>query len=104
MIWTILAFLCVLATKFLTAVRLRGLKAKLEAIQPEIDNLRLKVAQSEEEMEALKLKVEEREKLLSNLADVVRILEDSLKQPVTDIESVERVQLMQAVVEEAGGI
>jgi hypothetical protein len=104
MVWTILAFLCVLATKFLTSVRLRGLKAKLEAIQPEIDGLRLKVSQSEEEMEALKLKVEEREKLLSNLADVVRILEDSLKQPVTDVDAAERVKLMQAAVEEAAGI
>ena len=104
MVWTILALLCVLATKLLTSVRLRGLKAKLEAIQPEIDGLRLRVSQSEEEMEALKLKVEEREKLLSNLADVVRILEDSLKQPVTDVDAAERVKLMQAAVEEAAGI
>jgi peptidoglycan hydrolase CwlO-like protein len=100
MVWTILAFLCVLATKFLTAVRLRGLKARLEAIQPEIDELRLKVAESEEEMEALKLKVEEREKLLTNLQDVVRIYEDALKQPVTDIATQERVQLLQTVGEE----
>ncbi len=104
MLWTILAFLCVLSTKFLTSVRLRGLKAKFEAIQPEIDSLRLKVAESEEQMEALKLKVEEKEKLLSNLADVVRILEDSLKQPVTDIDTEDRVQLMQATVEEGAGI
>ena len=54
MVWTILTFLCVLATKFLTSVRLRGLKTKLEAIQPEIDDLRLKVAVSEEQMEELK--------------------------------------------------
>jgi|TARA_B110000495_G_C22847618_1_gene494218 hypothetical protein len=104
MIWTILAFLCVLATKLLTSVRLRGLKAKVEAIQPEIDGLRLKVSQSEEEMEALKLKVEENERRLTNIADVVRTLEDSLKQPVTDIEIDERVQLMQAAAEDADGI
>jgi hypothetical protein len=104
MLWTILAFLCVLATKFLTSVRLRGLKAKFEAIQPEIDGVRLKVAESEEQMEALRLKVEEKEKLLSNLADVVRILEDSLKQPVTDIETQERVQMMQASIEDGSGV
>ena len=104
MIWTILALLCVMATKFITAVRLRDLKAKLNAIQPEIDNLRLQVADSEEEMEALKLKVEERESLLSNLGDVVRIYEEALRQPATDLMAEERVQLMEAETEESAGI
>lgn len=99
-----LAFLCVLATKFLTSVRLRGLKAKLEAIQPEIDDLRLKVADSEEQMEALKLKVEERESLLTNLSDVIRIYEEALRQPETDHLAEERVQLMQAEAEESAGM
>ena len=96
-----MALLCVVATKFLTSVRLRGLKAKLEAIQPNIDDLRLKVADSEEQMEALKLKVEEKENLLTNLGDVVRIYEEALKQPVTDIATEERVQLMEAGLEES---
>ena len=104
MVWTMLAFLCVLATKFLTSVRLRGLKAKLEAIQPEIDDLRLKVADSEEQMEALKLKVEERESLLTNLSDVIRIYEEALRQPETDHLAEERVQLMQAEAEESAGM
>jgi peptidoglycan hydrolase CwlO-like protein len=104
MVWTILAFLCVLSTKFLTSVRLRGLKAKLEAIQPEIDDLRLKVADSEEQMEALKLKVEEKEQLLTNLGDVVRIYEEALRQPVVDIAAEERVQLMEAGAEESAGV
>ena len=99
-----LAFLCVLATKFLTSVRLRGLKAKLEAIQPEIDDLRLKVADSEEQMEALKLKVEDRESLLTNLSDVIRIYEEALRQPETDHLAEERVQLMQAEAEESAGM
>jgi predicted nucleic acid-binding Zn-ribbon protein len=86
-----------MATKFLTSVRLRGLKAKLEAIQPEIDEVRYKVAEAEDSFDTLKLKVEEKEKLLNNLKDVVRNLEDSLKQPATeDRESYERVQLMEA--------
>ena len=96
MVWTILGLLCVMATKFLTAVRLRGLKAKLEAIQPEIDEVRYKVAEAEDTYDTLKLKVEEKEKLLTNLKDVVRNLEDSLKQPAEDRESYERVQLMEA--------
>ena len=96
MVWTILGLLCVMATKFLTAVRLRGLKAKLEAIQPEIDEVRYKVAEAEDSYDTLKLKVEEKDKLLTNLKDVVRNLEDSLKQPAEDRESYERVQLMEA--------
>ena len=96
MVWTILGLLCVMATKFLTAVRLRGLKGKLEAIQPEIDEVRYKVAEAEDSYDTLRLKVDEKEKLLTNLKDVVRNLEDSLKQPAEDRESYERVQLMEA--------
>lgn len=104
MVWTMFGFLCVLATKFLTSVRLRGLKAKLEAIQPEIYDLRLKVAGSEEQMEALKLKVEDRESLLTNLSDVICVYEEALRQPATDHLAEERVQLMQAGAEESAGM
>ncbi len=104
MVYTMLAFLCVLATKFLTSVRLRGLKAKLEAIQPEIDDLRLKVADSEEQMEELKLKVEERESLLTNLRDVISMYEEALRQPSTDHSAQEQVQLMQAEAEESAEV
>ncbi len=102
MIWTMLALLCVVATKFLTSVRLRGLRAKFDSIQPEIDDLRLKVAQTEEEVEALRLKVEDKEQLRTNLGDVVRVLEDSLKRPVTDIDTQDRVQLMESTAVEEG--
>ena len=104
MVWTILSFLCVLATKFLTSVRLRGLKTKLEAMQPEIDDLRLKVAVSEEQMEELKVKVEERESLLTNLRDVISMYEEALRQPSADHLAQERVQLMQAEAEESAGV
>ena len=98
MVWTILGLLCVMATKFLTAVRLRALKAKLDAIQPEIDEVRYKVAEAEDSFDTLKMKIAEKEKLLNNLKDVVRNLEESLKQPAEeeDRESYERVQLMEA--------
>jgi hypothetical protein len=101
MVWTILAFLCVLATKFLTAVRLRGLKAKMEAVQPHIDDLRLKLAEAEEEVGALKLRLGERSELHSAIKDVVNQLELSLKQPAADIEAMERVNLMETVENEA---
>ncbi len=104
MVWTIFTFLCVLATKFLTSVRLRGLKTKLEAMQPEIDDLRLKVAVSEEQMEELKLKVEERESLLTNLRDVISMYEEALRQPSTDHSAQEQVQLMQAEAEESAEV
>ncbi len=100
MVWTILGLVCVMATKFLTAVRLRGLRTKLEAIQPDIDEARYKVAEAEDSFDTLKLKVENKEKFFNNLKDVVRNLEDSLNQPSEDRESNERVQLMEA---ESGG-
>ena len=81
MIWTILAFLGVLGTKFITAMRLKGLKAKLEAIQPRIDEVRSQLREVEEEYETLKLSVEDRESRLTHLQDAVRNLEDSLKRP-----------------------
>ncbi|MEW6756536.1 MAG: hypothetical protein AB1505_37030 [Candidatus Latescibacterota bacterium] len=101
MIWTLLAFLCVLATKFLTSVRLRGLKARLDAIQPHIDELRVKLAEAEEQLEALKLQVGEKSELINALQDVVRQLEESRKQPMEDAEAIERVQLMETVAKES---
>lgn len=97
MIWTLLALLCVLATKFLTAVRLRGLKAKLDAEQPRIDELRHEVGKAEGEVEELRMQVTEKTDLLNALQDVVRLLEESLKQPSRDLEAMERVQLMESV-------
>ena len=38
MIWTIVAVAAVVATKLVTALRLKDLKAKLESIQPDIDD------------------------------------------------------------------
>ena len=104
MIWTILAFVCVLAAKFFTSVRLRGLKVELEAIQPAIDALQIEVIESEAQMEELKLKVEEKEQLLTNLSDVVRIYEEALRQPETDSAAVERLQMMEAETEESTGV
>ena len=104
MIWTILAFVCVLAAKLFTSVRLRGLKVELEAIQPAIDALQIEVIESEAQMEELKLKVEEKEQLSINLSDVVRIYEEALRQPETDFAAVERLQMTEAETEESTGV
>jgi hypothetical protein len=101
MIWTLLAFLCVLGTKFLTSFRLRGMRARLEAVQPRIDELKLKLTEAEEQLQALRLQVDERTELNNHLHDVVRQLEESLKQPVDDTDSIERVQLMETVERES---
>ena len=101
MIWTLLTFLCVVATKFLTSVRLRGLKAKLDAIQPHIDELRLELVKAEDEAEALRKKVDDRKDLIKYLKDAVNTLEMNIKQPATSLETAERVQLMQTVESES---
>lgn len=102
MVWTLLAFLCVLATKFLTSVRLRGLKARLEATQPRIDEMRAKLSEAEEQLQIYRLQVDQKVELINALQDVVRLLEDSTRKPVEDVDSLERVQLMETVVRETG--
>ena len=97
---TILALLCVVATKFITSVRLRGLRAKFDSIQPEINALQAQVTESEEKSEELSLIVEEKEALLSNLADAVRILDESLKRPAGNLNAQDRVQLVEGGAQE----
>ena len=97
---TILALLCVVATKFLTSVRLRGLRAKFDSIQPEIDALHAQVTESEEKLEELGLKVEEKEALLGNLADAVRILGRKSQALCKDINAQDRIQLAERGAQE----
>lgn len=79
MIWTILAVAAVVATKLVTALRLKDLKAKLESIQPDIDELRYKVAESEDEFESLRLKEGASESRVTHLKGVVQHLENQVK-------------------------
>ena len=101
MIWTFLVLLCVLATKFLTAVRLRGLKAQLEAGQPKIDELRFKLTEAEEQARELKLQVAQKSQLLNAMQDVVRNMEEYLKKPSTYVDALEREKLMRIVEKES---
>ena len=75
MIWTIVAVMAVLATKFITALRLKDLKAKLESIQPDIQELRVKVAESED----LRLKESAAQSRVTHLKGVVQYLENQVK-------------------------
>jgi cob(I)alamin adenosyltransferase len=75
MIWTIVAVMAVLATKFITALRLKDLKAKLESIQPDIQELRVKVAESED----LRLKESAAQSRVTRLKGVVQYLENQVK-------------------------
>ena len=97
---TILALLCVVATKFLTAVRLRGLRANFDSIQPRIEVLHTRVTEFEEQLEELHLKVKEKEVLLNNSADAVRILDRNLKAPKKDLEAQERFQVVERGAQE----
>tara|TARA_B100001248_G_scaffold231297_1_gene191651 strand:+ start:190 stop:345 length:156 start_codon:yes stop_codon:yes gene_type:complete len=51
-------------------------------------------------LEELRLKAEEKEVLLSNLADAVWILDESLKSLKEDLDVQERVQLVERGVQE----
>ncbi len=87
----------VLATKFVTALRLKDLKAKLEAIQPHIDELRGKLHMAEDEFEGLKLKEEATTTRLTHLKGVVQYLENQVKAaPKTGEVPDERTQVLQA--------
>ena len=79
MIYTILAVMAVLATKFVTALRLKDLKVKLESIQPDIDELRTKVAESEDEFESLRPKEDAAQSRVTHLKGVVQHLETQVK-------------------------
>ena len=71
--------MAVLATKFVTSLRLKDLKAKLEGIQPHIDELRSSLHGAEDEFESLKLKEEATTTRLTHLKGVVQYLENQVK-------------------------
>lgn len=79
MIWTLLAIAAVVATKFVTSLRLKDMKAKLESIQPDIDELRTKVAESEDEFESLRMKEDATQTRVTHLKGVVQYLENQVK-------------------------
>jgi len=84
MIWTILAALAVVATKFITSMRLKDLKARLVAFEPEINELRGKLLGSEDEFEGLKLNEEATTTRLDALKGVVQYLENQVKVAKTE--------------------
>ena len=100
MIWTIAAVIAVLATKFVTALRLKDLKAKLEAMQPRILELREQLHGVEDEHENLKLKEDATSTRLTHLKGVVSHLESIVKAPANaSAMSDERQQVLEAAEE-----
>ena len=85
MIWTILSVLAVLGTKFITSLRLKDLKAKMEEIQPKIDELRGQLVEAEDELENLKIKEEATQTRLTHLKGVVQYLENTVKTPAEGV-------------------
>ena len=96
MIWTLAAIMAVLATKFVTSLRLKDLKARFVAIQPDIDELRGKLQVSEDEFEDLKQKEEMTTTRLNHLKGVVQHLENQGKSPKHGAVADERSQVLQA--------
>ncbi len=92
--------IAVLATKFLTALRLKDLKAKLEEIQPQIDELRYKLMEAEDEFASLRIKQEAVEVRMTHLKGVVNYLETAIKSPGSTVMVLdEREQVLLAAEE-----
>jgi len=90
-----------LATKFVTAYRIKDLKAKFESIQPDIVELRYKVAEAEDEFESLRLKEDASQSRLTHMKGVVQHLETQVRSaPASPSAPDERV----AIVQEAESI
>ena len=100
MIWTIVAVLLVLGVKFITSLRLKDLKAKFEAIQPKIDELRTELAVAEDEYESQKLKEEATQTRLTHLKGVVQYLENQIKTPDNSAVLEERQTVLEAAAAE----
>ena len=89
--------MAVLATKFATSLRLKDLRAKLVAIEPQINELRGKLHGSGDEFEDLKLKEEATTTRLDALKGVVQYLENQVNVARTEGEVPdERSQVVQA--------
>ena len=100
MIWTILAVLLVLGVKFLTSFWLKDLKAKFEAIQPKIDELRTELTVAEGEFGSLTIKDEATQTKLIHLKGIVSYLENEIKAPDNTAEPDEGQAILEAAVTE----
>jgi len=100
MVWTIVAVLLVLGVKFVTSLRLKDLKAKFEAIQPKIDELRTELPVAEDELESLKIKEEATQTRLTHLKGIVSYLENQIKAPDNTAVLDERQNILEAATEE----
>lgn len=84
MIWTILVILAVMATKAVTALRLKDLRSTLEGIQPKLAELRRQVREAEDEVNDLKAREAATKAKVGYLRGVVQYLENTVKGPAID--------------------
>ncbi|MBM3276554.1 MAG: hypothetical protein FJY95_00515 [Candidatus Handelsmanbacteria bacterium] len=98
MIWAIISMLCVLGTKVVTAMRLKGMKRRHEDMKPLILELRAKVEAADTSYETIKSKEQALEVLNNHLRDAMRQLEGLVKEPANSRDDItkERVQVMQS--------
>ncbi|MEW6754898.1 MAG: hypothetical protein AB1505_28535 [Candidatus Latescibacterota bacterium] len=75
MLWAILAFALVAITKYLTSLRLRRLRARIEQDRQAADELRRRLGQASEKEEVLKARIEELSQKARALTHVVATLQ-----------------------------
>ena len=94
MLWTILATLCVIGTRFITSLRLKDMNAKLQSIVPEVEALRRQVAQIQAENGQAKDAVEKYRARLGHLKDVIQGLEAAIRSPKRNNAIDERIHVL----------
>jgi predicted nuclease with TOPRIM domain len=97
MLWTVLSLLCVLAVKFVTVLRLKELKKKMEEGKPHIERLRAKLAEVEEEYKKCTRKQQSMQARMIHLKDVVDNLQNHLEKSDATAAAEERLQVLQNV-------
>lgn len=100
MIWTIVAILAVMATRAVTAFRLKDLKATLEGIAPKIMDLRREVKEAEEELNEFKARETTSKTKVANLRAAVQYLENTVKGPPGDVGMVDEREMVLAAAED----
>lgn len=76
--WVVLGFLVVAVTKYLTSLRLRGLRERMHREQADANELRHALVQAEERESALKTETDRLHTKVSALRNIVANLERSL--------------------------
>jgi len=74
-VWAILSFLIVVATKYITSIRLRSLREKIQKDQQDANELRRVLSQASEKEGELKAENEELQAKVTALRNIILTLE-----------------------------